>query len=114
MKVEAAETSWRSIQDHLEARQARIVEAIRDYPPPITACDAQFDHLLEQRGGISRELKRLERARKEGSATEKGTGNSTGKSIAAFIASSPWIEGDAAPAPPEAHPEQATAKRIAT
>ena len=116
MKEEAAEATWRSIRSHLEARQTWIVGAIRDYPAPITACDAQFDHLLEQRGGISRELKRLERACQEGDATENGTenvsengaANVTENAIAAFIASSPFIDGEPALAPPEpeAHPEQ--------
>lgn len=115
MKEEAAETTWHSIRSHLEARQTWIVGAIRDYPPPITACDAQFDHLLEQRGGISRELKRLERARQEGDATENGAANVTGNAIAAFIASSPFLDGEPALAPPEpeAHPEPAAPKRIA-
>ena len=123
MKEEAAEATWRSIRSHLEARQTWIVGAIRDYPAPITACDAQFDHLLEQRGGISRELKRLERACQEGDATENGTENVsengtadvTGNAIAAFIASSPFLDGEPALAPrePEAHPEPAAPKRIA-
>lgn len=100
--MESSETTWLALRARLEARQTRIVEAIRDYPPPITACDAQFDHLLEQRDGISRELRRLEDARKEKGAS--------GKVIAAFVASSNWIEGDAAP--PPAHTD--TSKRIAT
>ena len=29
------------------------------YPAPITACDAQFNHLLERRRAIGRELRRL-------------------------------------------------------
>ena len=104
MKEESAETTWRSIRGLLEARQAWIVGAVRDYPPPITGCDAQFDHLRKQRDGISRALKRLEQACQEGG----GTGND----IAAFITSSNWIEGDAVLLP--AHTAKATAKRIET
>ena len=104
MNENSTEAAWRALHDRLKTRQARIVEAIRDYPPPITACDAQFDHLLKQRDGISRELKRLEQARQEDGAT--------GKELAAFIASSPWIEGDAVLLP--AHTATATAKRIET
>ena len=84
MKKGTAETKWRAIRARLEARQTWIVESIRDYPPPITGCDAQFDHLLEQRDGISHELKRLETARQSGGAVQD------------FTASSNWIEKDAA------------------
>lgn len=87
MKTEGAEAAWRALHDQLESRQTRIVETIRDYPPPITGCDAQFDHLLEQRDGISRELKRLKKARERRGPVE------------AFIATSNWIEGDAAQPP---------------
>ena len=104
MNENSTGAAWEALRDQLKTRQARIVETIRDYPPPITACDAQFDHLLEQRDGIFRELKRLEQACQEGG----GTGND----IAAFITSSNWIEGDAVLLP--AHTAKATAKRIET
>ena len=86
MNENSTGAAWEALRDQLKTRQARIVETIRDYPPPITACDAQFDHLLEQRDGIFRELKRLEQSRQKDGAT--------GKELAAFIASSNWIEGD--------------------
>lgn len=76
------ERNWQVIRDDLEVQQTRIVKAIRDYPSPITGCDAQFDHLLEQRDGISRELRRLENARLAGGAAESDSAD--------FIASSTW------------------------
>jgi hypothetical protein len=44
------------IRNLLEQQRVRIQEEIANYPPPITACDAQFNHLLEQRSQIAREL----------------------------------------------------------
>jgi hypothetical protein len=52
--------TWAQAREVLEARRAKLNEEIAAYPPPIPACDAQFNHLLEQRSGIGRELKRLE------------------------------------------------------
>jgi hypothetical protein len=46
----------------LEVERDRVREAIASYPPPIPACDEQFNHLLEERDRISRELSRLKRA----------------------------------------------------
>lgn len=52
---------WNRIKRHLEEERHRIYREIRNYPPPIPACDAQFNHLLEQRKRISQELAELER-----------------------------------------------------
>lgn len=45
---------------HLTASRARLFESIRTYPTPITGCDQQFNHLLEQREHLSAALRRLE------------------------------------------------------
>ncbi len=37
----------------------RITDEILHYPPPIPACDVQFNHLLAQRSQIHQELNRL-------------------------------------------------------
>ncbi len=62
-----------SDSDALRARLARMRAAvaaeINAYPPPIPACDAQFDHLLERREALSEALARLDAARKDGSST---------------------------------------------
>lgn len=76
---------WDALQQHLEARRRPIQEEIRRYPPPIPACDAHFNYLLEQRALLSRELQRLEAARREGDA---------GAAVEAFVRASPCIEGD--------------------
>ena len=36
----------------------RVHDEIRSYPAPIPACDAQFNHLLEERDALSSELTR--------------------------------------------------------
>jgi len=51
---------WQRIRLHLESERDRIHREIRDYPTPIPRCDAQFNHLLEQRASIARELQRCE------------------------------------------------------
>jgi hypothetical protein len=53
------ESAWKAVESELEQEKDRICDAIRGYPPPITACDEQFDQLLEKRDRISRELRRM-------------------------------------------------------
>jgi hypothetical protein len=55
-KVVAEVVAESEIRSLLEQQRVRIQEEIANYPPPITACDAQFNHLLEQRSRIAREL----------------------------------------------------------
>jgi chorismate mutase len=43
----------------LEAERLRIQREITSYPAPIPACDAHFNHLLEQRAMICDELARI-------------------------------------------------------
>ena len=47
----------------LEKERARVYAAISHYPPPITACDEQFDYLLARREMISRQLARMRESR---------------------------------------------------
>ena len=42
---------------YLIAERDRVNEQIGSYPPPIPACDAQFNYLLDERTRISNELK---------------------------------------------------------
>jgi len=48
------------VRDHLRRIQSSLNEEIRGYPTPIPRCDAQFNHLLEQRGRLQRALDRIE------------------------------------------------------
>jgi hypothetical protein len=50
---------WETLRRRLLTLAACVAEEIKTYPPPITACDAQFNHLLELRRLLPQELERL-------------------------------------------------------
>lgn len=85
------ETAWDQVRDRLEARRRPIQDEIRRYPPPIPACDAHFNYLLDQRSLLSRELVRLEAAR--AAARESGADNSA---LETFVRTSPCLLEDEA------------------
>ncbi len=62
-------TEWRSLKSRIESLKEAVEAEIRSYPPPIPACDAQYNHLLELRRLLPQELRRLERA----AETQSGT-----------------------------------------
>jgi len=47
----------REIESHLEMEKQRIFDEILHYPPPIPACDVQFNFLLIERAKITQELR---------------------------------------------------------
>ena len=53
----------REIAGYLRDLRERLAEEIRTYPTPIPRCDAQFNHLYEQLGRLSRDLDRIEATR---------------------------------------------------
>jgi hypothetical protein len=55
----ASPSIWLNLEIQLQAQRQAIIEQIRAYPPPIPACDAQFNYLLEQRDLLSAERNRL-------------------------------------------------------
>ena len=59
LEGEAAHPVWDVLRNHLESSKRSILQEIRNYPPPIAACDQQFNYLLEERERISEELGRL-------------------------------------------------------
>jgi hypothetical protein len=56
---------WAKLEDHLEGARSAILAEIRNYPPPIAACDQQFNYLLEQRDRIADEQSRLASIRRD-------------------------------------------------
>jgi hypothetical protein len=60
---------WQALRRGLEAMAERVADEIRTYPRPITACDAQFNHLLELRRQLPHELDHLDAAAKDPAAT---------------------------------------------
>ena len=49
-----------ALKSQLEKVKTRINKEIGNYPPPIPACDAQFNYLLEERSKISKALKQVD------------------------------------------------------
>ena len=56
------EALLREARDHLRGVQRSLNDEIRGYPTPIPRCDAQFNHLFEQRSRVQRALERIEAA----------------------------------------------------
>ncbi len=62
-QMDIIQSAWDQIRAQLETEKERIYEALGTYPPPIAACDQQFNFLLEERTGVSQELDRLNEAK---------------------------------------------------
>ncbi len=60
METRTTETLWLEVKTYLEEKKYLINEEIINYPPPIPACDAQFNYLLEERARLTAELNRLQ------------------------------------------------------
>ena len=54
---QSVHASWAKIIEYLEGMRLRIQAEITNYPMPIPACDAHFNHLLEERARICEELR---------------------------------------------------------
>jgi hypothetical protein len=59
-KLADIEHGLRVVREHLRAMKQRLDEEIREYPTPIPRCDAQFNHLFEQRARLNQALERLD------------------------------------------------------
>lgn len=53
--------SWTGVLSELRAQKSAVLEAIGGYPPPIPACDVQFNSLLETRADLTADIKRAHR-----------------------------------------------------
>jgi hypothetical protein len=62
IEMDRIEALSRELQRWLTDVRASLAGEIRSYPTPIPRCDAQFNHLFEQRGRLSRLLTDLETA----------------------------------------------------
>jgi hypothetical protein len=96
-------SQWESLRRDLEALATSVAAEIRAYPRPITACDAQFNHLLELRRLVPLELQRLEAAANNPSMTTEE-----------FIRSSPCGAEISALAARELDPPSATSSPFPT
>jgi hypothetical protein len=59
-RLEDIEQRLREVRDHLREMKHRLDEEIRHYPTPIPRCDAQFNHLFEQRARLNGTLERID------------------------------------------------------
>jgi hypothetical protein len=48
-----------SLEAQLHSERERIYAEIHAYPPPIPACDAQFNYLIEKRALVTQELSKV-------------------------------------------------------
>ena len=62
MASDRLETTLGEIRRDLEKRKRSIAAKMRRYPQPIAGCDAQYQHLSDQRAAIARDLSELDRA----------------------------------------------------
>ena len=66
----ALEAIWLEIRALLKKKKNQVQNEILTYPPPIPACDIQFNHLLEERSRLTEDLRRataiLEKSTDEG------------------------------------------------
>ena len=58
-KEEPLQAVWQIAREHLEKKKSQISEEILHYPPPIPACDAQFNFLLAERARLAQALGQL-------------------------------------------------------
>ncbi len=54
------EAALSQAKDKLREADALLHDELRAYPTPISGCDAQYSHLISQRGAISQALAALE------------------------------------------------------
>ena len=84
----SVKSMWLDIQTFLEKEQSLIIEAIINYPPPIPACDLQFNYLLEKRDQISQDLRQT----REHAANNNETGSV--EEIDLFIKTSRYLNNE--------------------
>jgi len=81
------ESMRNEIRLHLEDLRRTLATEIRNYPTPIPRCDAQFNHLYEQRARLARELDRI------GTPVGKGPKRADAiELIRQFVASAPYTD----------------------
>ena len=79
---------WNQVRRHLEQKKELLYAQIGNYPPPIAACDQQFNYLLEQQKLVMQELARLHDAEAAGL-----TSGDSEKALAEFVRTSTFFAG---------------------
>ncbi|MBI3992373.1 MAG: hypothetical protein HY342_03795 [Candidatus Lambdaproteobacteria bacterium] len=78
-----------SIRRFLLDKKNAVREQIWNYPPPIPACDQQFNYLLEQQDLLSQEIARLDAIIRDRQPADQGA------SIDDFVSTSKFIDNEA-------------------
>lgn len=86
-------TAIQRVETALLDEKERISAEIHAYPPPIPACDAQFNYLLERRDQVSVELTRLH-AISEGRHTAAELADALRDFLAASQSIDPPLKGE--------------------
>jgi len=60
MRTQTASSLLQKVRQHLEVARNALDAEIRDYPTPISGCDAQYNHLLAERRRAHEALQVLE------------------------------------------------------
>ena len=89
--VTLIEAAWQRVRQHLEAEKQRIFQEIRHYPPPIPACDVQFNSLLAERVTIIQELGQVESILKQ-----RLTSGDPSRLLDEFMRTSRFVNGELA------------------
>ncbi len=53
------QASWENLKSILEKKKQEVQDEILHYPPPIPACDQQFNYLLEQRALLAQAVRQV-------------------------------------------------------
>ena len=85
--VTSLEPIWLKIKANLELKKRQINDEILGYPPPIPACDVQFNFLLEERAKIAQELRRLQEVSEDAAHNDDALA-----SVRTFVESCKYID----------------------
>jgi hypothetical protein len=85
----ALRSTWEEVRRDLLRVKRLIDEEIRSYPTPIPRCDAQFNHLHEQRARLARELDRV-----AGFSERSLDREDYARLVGEFITSEPYLDDD--------------------
>ena len=85
------EALWLEVRTHLQKKKSEINDEIINYPPPIPACDVQFNHLLEERTRITQELNRARET-----SDHEGNFSDSIRTLREFIDSCDYIDDELA------------------
>lgn len=71
MKTKAFTDILDNLRSQLQIKKQLLQAEISSYPPPIPACDAQFNYLLELRSNLFRDLGRLDKLSSEDMSSDE-------------------------------------------